>query len=44
MKLLIIIFMLTITTGKNHVLLNPIQEYTGIEASYLRHFFYVNKK
>ena len=34
----------TILTGKNCVLLNPIQELIEIEASYIRHFSYVDKK
>ena len=32
MKLLVIIFMLTILAGKNCVLLNPVQEFIEIEA------------
>ena len=43
MNLLIIIFLLTILTGKNCVLLSVIQEFSKIEA-WLRHTFsYVDK-
>ena len=41
-KLLVIIFMLTILKGKNCVLLNPIQELIEMEASYVRRFSYVD--
>ena len=35
--------MLTILTGKNCVLLNPIQEFIETEAWYVKHFSYVEK-
>ena len=43
MKLLIIIFMLAILTGKNCVFLHPIEELIEIKASYVRHFSRVDK-
>ena len=42
MKLLVI-FILTILTGRNYVLLNPMQEFIKIEACYVRHFSCVDK-